>query len=224
MEEVSGQPARTLFTPALWLPGRARAAVRACRRSGVWLRHFHTATQVSARSLDVDAKLANVPQALAGLEQYGFSRRLCAAVAAALSAAGKTLRERLLESAAVHGDFTVNNVLLDRDRVVVLDVGGRHRNAIYHDLASFLNSIRLVSLSQPVPGAVTRACERAFLEGYFGGARPDAIPMWFLRVFRLMFVTLEILGRRGHRLATRLWVRAFVTRLLRSLLNEEPIR
>ncbi len=224
MEEVSGRPAPELFTPALWLPGRASAALDVCRRSGAWLRHFHAVTRVSSGPLDVEAKLASVPHTLARLEQYGFSRRLGDTVKAGLSSVGEMLLEWPLESACVHGDFTVNNVLLDRHRVVVLDVGGRYRNVIYHDLASFLNSIRLVALSRPVPRAATSACEEAFLEGYFGEACPDAAPLWFLRVFGLASVALEILGRRGRRAIPRVWVRVFVTRLLGSLLKEAPAR
>ena len=88
--------------------------------------------------------------------------------------------------------------------------------AIEHDLASFLNSLLLVSLARPVPGPSLRRLRRAFLDGYGGADRYAESALTFLQAFGLPCVVLEILGRRRSRVA-RWWLERFLSRSLAAL-------
>jgi Ser/Thr protein kinase RdoA (MazF antagonist) len=224
LEEVPGAPLQALFTPALWLPvsGRRAVVVEGCRRAGAWLRRLHDATRVEPAPLDVSAKLTALPDCLARLEAHGLPGTVLRAVESHVRDAAARLEGRILAAAMVHGDFTLDNVWFAGGRTFGLDIDGRWRNAVYHDLASFLNSLDLVRLSRAVPRTVIDACGAAFRAGYGEEEAGDSArpALRFLRPCGLLAVAVELLERRRHQPLRRAWIRRFAAATLERVLRD----
>jgi Ser/Thr protein kinase RdoA (MazF antagonist) len=109
----------------------------------------------------------------------------------------------------VHGDFTIDNLLLDADRIAGLDMWAVDTNAIYHDMATFLNSLILLRLTRPMSWAVLSQLRSAFLRGYFGSDPWDDQALTFLQRIGFVDVTLSIRRRRPSAFA-----RALLTHLI----------
>jgi len=185
--------------------------------AGRWLRRFHDATALPPRPLDAGDKLRGLESNLRRLEEYGISPYLCRLLKTSAEVLGEHLSTMDLKTASVHGDFTVDNVLADGARIIALDLGGRDRNAVYHDIASYLNSLALIRLSWPVSRSLLGRARDAFLGGYFGHESHDVAAVDFLRTTGLASVALEILGRRRGQPLAAWWARRFFERRFREL-------
>jgi hypothetical protein len=223
MEEVVGCGVQELVRWASWRYRSREKAATACQNCGEWLRHFHSVTGIAEGRLDATEKYKNLQLGVIQLSRYGFAAETCKFLETKIAPLARTLSEQNDESSLVHGDFTVDNVLWDGNKTTVLDIEGCYQNLIYHDMASFLNSITLVGLGVPMRESVRRVCSDAFLFGYFGDRKYNNSALWFLRVSGLVSVALEVLGRyTGYPLA-RIWLRRGFVRLFDRLASEAPI-
>ena len=219
MERVGGDSIQRQFRRNLFAPLKWPALVCACLNAGEWLRYFHTATQESQGQLDVTAKKAAAGLAISKLQGRGFPGKSVHSIEVFLDTSAQELSQIDLPAALVHGDFTVDNVIAEGTRITALDLSGRDRNAIYHDLATFLNSLWLMRLSMPLPDALLNRCARAFLKGYFGDERCCHLALNFLRVTGLVSSALEIISRRQDQPIAQFWVRRFLNHQLGGIVR-----
>jgi hypothetical protein len=219
-ESIQGRSLQELFRTFRSLPGSDAGLVRLIYLSGQWLRKFHDATASAPGTMDVDDKLASARANLGLLRSAGFQVELCAHLETRLDFLARDIRRLELPMAAVHGDFTIDNVLFDGKRLIALDLGGKDRNAIFHDISTFLNSLALIGLSWPVRRSLIVRSREEFLSGYFGGAEQSAGAISFLRLTGLVSVVLEIVRRRGDQLLLRWWIRPYLERLFREILKQ----
>jgi phosphotransferase family enzyme len=223
MEEVAGCSVQELVKWASWRRWTREKAAKACQYCGEWLQHFHTATRIAQGQLDAGEKHKSLQLGVAQLAKYGFAVETCKTLEAKTTLLVGILAQQSEHQSLVHGDFTVDNVLWDGTITTVLDIEGRYQNLIYHDMASFLNSIALVSLVLPMRESVAQACSKAFLVGYLGDGKHNNSALWFLRVSGLVSVALEVLGRYAGQPLARIWLRRGLGRLLDRLALEAPI-
>lgn len=220
MEEVLGKSFQTMFHPVYWIsPKHFKAIVNASWGCGRWLQYFHQSTALSSLRLDLEHKHHGTTDNLSRLESMGFPRDLVCKIECSLERRTHALAGVDLPAALVHGDFTVDNVLIHRDRFCALDIWAKDRNAIYHDLATFLNSISIIELTIPVPARLIRSCSQAFLSGYFGTKTYNRVALQFLRLAGLVSVALEILDRRGAEPIAGWWIRQFFGRRFNAMLD-----
>jgi hypothetical protein len=218
-ESIQGRSLQQLFKTFRLLPGSDSGLVRLANLSGQWLRKFHDATATAPGRLDVDNKLASARSNLSLLRTTGFPVDLCKEMDVHFDFLAKSIRGLDLRMAAVHGDFTVDNVLYDGKRIIGIDLGGKDRNAIYHDIATFLNSLALIGLTWPVRRSLVERSRQGFLSGYFGDVEYCSGVISFLRLVGLVSVALEIVGRRSDQLLLRWWIRPYLERLFREMLK-----
>jgi phosphotransferase family enzyme len=223
MEEVAGCSVQELVKWASWLRWTREKALTACRNCGEWLHHFHSVTRVSQGQLDAREKQQSLHLGVARLATFGFDAETCKHLEEKIELLVNILSEQNEQRSLVHGDFTVDNVLLDGDITTVLDVEGRYQNLIYHDMASFLNSIALVGLGLPMRESVIRLCSEAFLLGYLGDRKCNNSALWFLRVSGLVSVALEVLGRYASQPLARIWLQRGFGQLFDRLALEAPV-
>lgn len=217
MTAVHGRTARDRLPR--WAAQAPPPALADARRAAGWLRFYHDATRCGDARLDVSARIADAEAAIARLTALVAVGRWGDAARHVLERLGAVLDGQSLPAARVHGEFTVDNVVLDGNCVTALDLWGRDENAVHHDIASFLNSLWLTRLTRPGlrPRAVD-ALGQAFLDTYFGprAAAADRAAVAFLQAAGLIDAALEIAGRRQGRLARR-WlgriIGAAITRL-----------
>ncbi len=220
MEQVQGVPLQKMFWTIGLIPGRFGEVVQACHQSGKWLKHFHRGTDTTPRPLDLLQKRDGAIENFVSLERFGFSKALLRRVRASIDDKAHRLAGVEMPTALVHGDFTVDNILVNKERYFAIDLTGRDINAVFHDLASFLNSLNLMRLSLPLPASKTRRCGEAFLTGYFGVESFNRMAVDFLILTGRVSVALEILSRRGDRIIARWWMRQFFERIIGECLDE----
>ena len=223
MEEVRGCSVQELVKWESWRAWTRQNAVTACQYCGEWLHHFHSVTRVAQGQLDAGEKHERFKLGVAELVKHDFPAATCKNLEAKIEPLVRRLSEQNEQRSLVHGDFTVDNVLLDGNITTVLDVEGRYQNLIYHDMASFLNSIALVGLALPMRESVLWVCSDAFLLGYLGDRKYNSSALWFLRVSGLVSVALEVLGRSAGQPLARIWLRRGFAQLFDSLASEAPV-
>jgi hypothetical protein len=196
MEAVEGQSLQRRLPRVHWLERRTSSAERDCRFAGQWLKFYHGLGPLGEGHLAVGAKLEGFQEAVGKLADTGVGRQQGAMWADQLRVDGEELRSRLLPVSRVHGDFTIDNVLLDGPRAIGLDVWAIDTNVIYHDVASFLNSLLLLRLTRPLSWSFLSRLRSAFLHGYSGVESRDELAVTFLQRVGLVDVALEIRARR----------------------------
>ena len=216
MEAVGGIPLQARIPWTFWRGESMRSAEKDCNRAGQWLRFYHDLDRTNDFApLDV-INGRGLEETLEELLAAPFNRNLHHQVASFLQLLAARLTERSHPVSHVHGDFTVDNILVDEGHVTALDLWAVSRNIIDHDIASFLNSLLLMRLSSPAPRSVLNQLREAFLVGYFGQGPRDESAIVLLQVKGLADVALEIIARRRSVLA-RLWVEHVVAHAIGTL-------
>jgi hypothetical protein len=210
MEAVSGRSLQDRLPRFAWTGQRLRAAEQDCRRAGEWLRFYHDLGRTDKPvPFDVAHKWKGLEESAVELAEAGFSRRLGRQLVDLMRPLAEQLTDRPLATSHVHGDFSPDNLILNGPFVTALDLSAEFINAIYHDIASFLDSLLLLRITRPVPWNSISRLQRAVIEGYFNGEKYEEAALVFLQGFGLACGLLEILGRRRSAPA-RAWIERFL--------------
>jgi phosphotransferase family enzyme len=211
MEAVDGRSLQERLPRVDWFGRRTKTGEGDCHRAGQWLSFYHGPGPLAGGYLEVDRKLEDFRAAAQRLADVGIGQRNGTTWVDRLRDDGEKLRSRLLPISRVHGDFTIDNVLLNGSCVTGLDVWATDTNVIYHDLASFLNSLLLLRCTRLLSQVFLSRLRSAFLRGYFSGARWDEVALTFLQRVGLADVALEILGRRTSAFSRRVVTHVIAT-------------
>jgi len=224
MEYVPGRSLQAVLPRLSWAGPRLSTAHRGCQLAGRWLRFYHDlAAEAEAAPLNAGAKRSALEDSLEALVRVGFERALCLRVGAGADRLVGRAAEQPLPVSHVHGEFTVDNVLIHERQIIALDLWATNRDSVAHDLASFLSSLTLLRLTRPLPWPALARLRRAFLTGYFGRAVRTPAPVALLEMMGLADSALEIVERRRSALA-RVWVRRIVTTALQRIGAEAAAR
>lgn len=215
MEVIAGESLQKRLARLRSWARPTRSAERECEYAGQWLKFYHGPTSLGEVCLDVDTKLKGFREAVGRLGEVGVGRRHGAKWVDDLHADGDDLRSRPLPMSRVHGDFTIDNLLVDGTRVTGLDVWAVDTNAIYHDMATFLNSLVLLRLTRPLSWIFLSRLRSAFLRGYFASEPWDEVALTFLQRIGLVDVALAIRRRRPSLLARALLIHLMVPAMRR---------
>ena len=213
MEVIAGESLQKRLARLRWWARRTSSAERECEYAGQWLKFYHGPPPLGEGCLDVDTKLKGFREAVGRLADVGG--RHGAKWVDDLQADGDRLRSRPLPMSRVHGDFTIDNLLVDGSRVAGLDLWAVDTNAIYHDLATFLNSLVLLRLTRPLSWIPLSRLRSAFLRGYFASEPWDEEALTFLQRIGLVAVALALRRRRPSLFARALLIHLMVPAMRR---------
>lgn len=167
------------------VPGPARLArlEQIFRETGRWLRVLREGSDVEERQFSLEDMIAYVDVRLARISELGprgLDAEWRARVRRVFSDARLTPDDRRLT--AVHGDFSLSNVMYDGSRVVAIDFSRFGVGSIYYDITRIYHQLGLLR-HKPWFRPATVACLRAaLLNGYDPGLRADR------PVFRLFLI------------------------------------
>lgn len=213
MEAVNGAPLDDRMPRIWWYGQRARTAAIECRSAGEWLRFYHDLDRnTPPEAIDTRDKVDGLTSSLRELRSAGLDRELCDRLLARAVMQAERVEGRRLPTSRVHGEFTIDNVMIDPPRVVALDLWGEI-GTVTHDISSFLNSLLLIRLTRPAPWLILERLQAAFLDGYTGDRPVDRFAIAFLQTIGLADVILEIVARRRSA-ASRRWVEIFMVSVL----------
>ena len=137
------------------------------RQVGAWLRSFQDATHTEPFIYKAGSYLADLEQRLSQLQEKGFEPGLTREILRQASLRCAPLNGRVVSAAARHGDFIPQNILIERDRVAVVDFEGfSEREAVYEDLGMFLGYILVLGARAPYSPGSLFVVRGGFLAGF----------------------------------------------------------
>lgn len=146
----------------------------ACRSAGRWLRVLQATTHIEGRQFALNEMVDYVDVRLNRISELGPSG-LAAEWRAAVR--GVFTNARLasddLRLAAIHGDFSLSNIMYGNDRVVAIDLTRFGIGSVYYDVSRLYHQLGLL-LHKPWfrPATVARL-RHALLAGYDASLQPD---------------------------------------------------
>jgi Ser/Thr protein kinase RdoA (MazF antagonist) len=206
MEEVTGTAFMHLLPRVIWRERQIGIAESDCARIGQWLRYYHEIGKtMDLAPLNSEGNWPGLDLTLRELCELGFQNSLYRRLQTFIVPLTRQAVTNVRPVGNVHGDFTVDNVMLGGKQVIVVDVCSAFRNVIDLDIASFLNSLIWLRLTRIVPWSAVARMRKAFLSGYFVNEPVDPLTLTFLQAMGFADVALEIVKRRPSKLI-HFWV------------------
>lgn len=157
------------------------------RRVGEWLRRFQERTAGSPRLHDHQSFMRFL-----GLRLDQYASGLSAAFVNELKqSAGElsgSFSGTLVDSAACHGDFLPQNILIAGEHVHILDFASfRNEAPVYTDVSHFLGYLLILSRKPAYSRSAVESAARHFLAGYDSKLQPGLLQLYVVRsVIRIL--------------------------------------
>jgi hypothetical protein len=220
MEQVTGNPFMDLLPRVIWRERQITSTESDCERIGQWLRYYHDIRKAeNPAPLNAEGTWPGLDATLHELREAGFQNSIYPKLQMFIVPLMRPAVTNARPVARVHGDFTIDNVMLSQDQVIVVDVCAGFRNAIDLDIASFLNSLIWLRLTRIVPWSAIARMRNAFLSGYFQNDPVEPLTMTFLQGMGFADVALEIVKRRPSKMV-HFWVERNVMAALEIIIAQ----
>jgi hypothetical protein len=155
-------------------PFYSAAVAENARLAGVWLKTFQEATQAEPIVFNRGCFLAEVEKRLLRLEGKGFEPQLAREILDKVSLQSTRYQGRLMPAAARHGDFIPQNILIEGDRVGIVDFEAfAERQPVYYDPSMFLGYLLLLRASAHYHAGTLDRARLAFLSAFCGRGSID---------------------------------------------------
>lgn len=199
-------------------PWQGRRVVGAVDHVGRWLRDFHGATAQDARPFDSGRFLADVRLQLDRCAAAGLEGRLGESLWETATKAGRAASGTMEPTAARHGDFLPQNILVDGARISVIDLENfAERDSIYADLGAMASWLRLMAASPLYSPRTIRAARERLLLSYGGTVSTLLLSLHEFRMSLTVIAELNPKANRVVRWQRRRWLSAAVSRLARQI-------
>jgi len=173
-------------------------------RIGQWIAEFHKATRQDPVLFDAGIYLAELDQRLKQSAEAGLEASVRHDIFQMARHSSEELNGRETATAARHGDFMPQNILVNDLAVSVVDFSEfRERGVIYEDLGNMVAYLSGLQADRFYSRQAVAATVKNFLAGY---ARPFSIDLLYLYVLKGM-VTNFIYAPRRSRVTTALRIR-----------------
>jgi tRNA A-37 threonylcarbamoyl transferase component Bud32 len=190
-EKVSGIPLSKVLarqTNCVMAVFRTANVCDIARRVGGWLSQFHEVTRQPALAHDAKAFDREVTSQLEGCVSRGLGAAAAQEIFRAASKASGLVDGKPLPAAARHGDFTARNILIDSERIGVVDFENFvERDTIYEDLGKFVAYLALLQGRPGYSRAAINAAARCFLSGYGSSDDGKLVRLFALKAAVRMF-------------------------------------
>jgi hypothetical protein len=214
VEWLQGTQLSQLFKNAPTLSSRTPVMESAAQ----WLRAFHDSNVLGYERFEAQTRLDDLSLALENIEKPRF-------ISSALSVLHSTVKEAeqpLWPRSWVHGDYKLENLLLDGANVACLDIQLDFENIVLYDLATFLNRMPELGWWGRSKSA-KRPLELAFLKAYFTSSdQRFLLPVTWLSLSIAAYSWLDVRSESSglKRLYHMFHARTKVKRLTRELASQ----
>jgi aminoglycoside phosphotransferase (APT) family kinase protein len=148
---------------------------------GSWLKSFHQATAAGKQEHHHSDYLRELDSNLYRARQLGILSDVLQRVRDQAEAASYPLIGTLVQTAAGHGDFIPQNILVSEGRVGVIDFGSYWTETpVYRDLAAFLAYVALLAGKAQYSRSALEALASRFLRGYTTRLNPQLLRAFVL--------------------------------------------
>jgi tRNA A-37 threonylcarbamoyl transferase component Bud32 len=177
-EEAPGEPLHVVLDRyATWQPDSRTLEhlTHVARRIGVWLKTFQEIERVNRRiTLDdmreyLDVRLRRLAQNPKGR----FSEEQRMAVLSYFDSKGRDVRAADLDEVSVHGDIAPSNILVNGEKIVVLDFAMACTGGMYFDVARLFTQLEFLKAKPKFRPQVVAKLQSAMLNGFNPSLCPD---------------------------------------------------
>ncbi len=146
---------------------------------GTWLRQFHVATVAGSQPHDHCNYLRELDSNICRSQEFGLSASALQTVRDGVEATSGILNGTKVPTAAAHGDFLPQNILVCGTGAGVVDFGSYCAEApVYRDLAHLSAYLTLLANRLTYSGSALESLERGFLTGYGGTLNADLLKIY----------------------------------------------
>jgi len=155
------------------------------KSSGLWLQTFHHQNRFPALTVAQSDIEHSISELLSKANDLNLLSSTSSTIIEQTSAVLKNLENVSLPQSLVHGDFGLQNINIQDNKVYVFDLQRDHAECIYHDIAYFLVTLDTLN---PYPKHVffskrrSKQLKQDFLTGYFKGT-PDNDEIKMLNIY-----------------------------------------
>jgi hypothetical protein len=145
--------------------------VKLIESCGRWLSAFHRFTPSSVEVDLNDVYFPLLKRKLSVLQNIGFSAKVCDAVVGVIGDIITDPKFPNILSVIQHGDYGLQNVVVNDDHIYVFDLQREHLEVSYNDIAYFLVTLETMNLKfkyLTYDYSKAKEFKNAFLTGYFG--------------------------------------------------------
>ena len=183
------------------LTGRLRrsAIQRIGWEAGRWLRELHAKSDPHLVLYDAQPHLAKLAYWLCRALQGGLDRTVAIEVWSSATIAANRNRSVPIPYSQVHGDFIPQNIIVQHDRIGVIDFGSyRGPEAVYEDLGLFLANCHLIATNWVYSPVMADDLQAAFLDGYGDGLNRDWLYLYVMKSMAMIFADQCVPRRTGR--------------------------
>jgi tRNA A-37 threonylcarbamoyl transferase component Bud32 len=144
--------------------------------TGRWLKELHLATQVKPVRHDSKTFLEEAIERLERCRSVGINRATIDRLRKVVTESSHQIEGQPIPTAARQGDFIPQNILIDGDRLRVVDFENFSRSdSIYEDIATFMAYVEAVRTFPYYSATALETLGTGFLHGY--GVRGNEVPL-----------------------------------------------
>lgn len=158
------------------------------RRVGSWLSRFHEATRRPDLAHDTKAFDLDITEQLKGCVRNGLEAAAAQEISRLASKASRLVDGKPMPAAGRHGDFLARNILIDGERICVVDFENFvERDTIYEDLGRFVAHLAILQARPGYSRSAINTATRYFLSGYGSSADSKLVDLFALKAAVRMF-------------------------------------
>ena len=156
---------------AAYFPGKAKTSLmeQHFEDVGTWLQHYQKLGGTGDELFDVGQLVEYVVERLNRLtssRETLFPMTYCHKIEAFMERVRNQIPEEQLRTCRTHNDFNLSNIMVDGDRVSVLDFGASKVDSIYLDLSRFYHQLYLWSFKPNYRIRNIDKFQKSFLRGF----------------------------------------------------------
>lgn len=158
------------------------------RRVGSWLSRFHEATRQPNLAYDTKAFDLDITKQLKGCVRTGLEAAAAQEISRLALRASRLVDGKPLPAAGRHGDFLARNILIDGERICVVDFENFvERDTIYEELGRFVAHLAILQARPGYSRSAINTATRYFLSGYGSSADRNLVDLFALKAAVRMF-------------------------------------
>lgn len=181
---------------------------RYCTLAGTWLREFQSFTTQGAGDFNIQGLLQYCDTRLDTLiadGRSGIDEKFKAKFRSFL----KSKHEEIGQGANVivgrHNDFSPHNIIVDKERISVIDFGFFDHDSYLYDVCRFWFQLECMKISPFFNASTIDRLQRSFFEGY-GGSIDRCDPAFEMVASRYFVTRLVTMAKEGMRGGLRGWI------------------
>lgn len=179
-----------------------------CASAGAWLRDFQSFTAQGPAQFNFDGLMKYCEQrlnTLSALGAPGIDQRFIGCFRRYMEARHRETAAKPDKMVGRHNDFSPHNILVQAERICVIDFGFFDRDSYLYDLCKFWFQLECMKASPLYRKSTIERLQASFFAGY-GDSLAENDPRFEMVASRYFITRLVTMAKEGMRRGARAWI------------------